>query len=289
VLKGTAFLLTGSVGLLSDAAESIVNIAGAIMALAMLTIAARPPDKDHLYGHTKAEYLASVTEGGLILAAAVAVAGTAIARLIWPRPIERTAVGLAVTSAALCLNLITARILIAAGKSYNSIALEADGKHLMTDVWTSVAVIAGVAAVGLTGWVWLDPLIAILMAVQILRTAYGLLHDSIAGLMDTALPPDQQRALQSVLDRYTMMGMRFHRIRTRRSAASSFIDLHVLVPGAWSVHDGHHVMEQIESDIRQAVTDATVHTHIEPIEDPISFHEDTPTGDQEASAQPDHT
>jgi cation diffusion facilitator family transporter len=278
-LKALAFLLTGSTGLLSDAAESLVNIAGAVMAFAMLTIAARPPDQDHLYGHTKAEYFASAVEGGLILATALGVGGAAIMRIIWPRPIERTGIGLSVTALAMLINLITARILIAAGKRYDSIALEADGRHLMTDIWTSVAVILGVGAVALTGLVRLDGLVALAMAIHILWTGWRSIQESIAGLMDSALPANKQQALQSVLEHYRQMGMHFHRIRTRRSAASSFIDLHVLVPGSWSVHDGHHILEQIESDIKQVIADATVHTHIEPIEDPISFHGDPEGGD----------
>lgn len=276
-LKTAAYLITGSISLLSDAVESLVNVIGAVMALSMLIVAARPPDEDHLYGHSKAEYLASWVEGGLILVAGLGISATAVSRLIWPKELSRPIQGLVATSLALGLNLITARILINAGKRHNSIALEADGKHLMTDVWSSVAVIVGVAAVAATGWNRLDPVVAIIVSTQILRDAYQILHASIAGLMDTALPLAQQEALHSVLDRYRQLGMQFHSIKTRRSAANSFVDLHVLVPGHWTVHDGHHLLEQIESDIRQVISDATVHTHIEPIEDPISFHPDSPS------------
>lgn len=276
-LKTGAYFITGSISLLSDAVESLVNVIGAVMALSMLIVAARPPDEDHLYGHSKAEYLASWVEGGLILVAGLGISATAVSRLIWPRELSRPLQGLVASSLALCLNLITARILINAGKRHNSIALEADGKHLMSDVWSSVAVIAGVAAVAATGWNRLDAIVAIAVSSQILRYAYQILHASITGLMDTTLPVAQQEALHSVLDRYRQFGMQFHSIKTRRSAACSFIDLHVLVPGQWTVHDGHHLLEQIESDIRQVISDATVHTHIEPIEDPISFHPDGPS------------
>jgi cation diffusion facilitator family transporter len=279
VLKGVAYGLTGSVGLLSDAVESLVNLAGAAMALAMLTVAARPADEDHLYGHSKAEYFASGVEGVLILLAALAISATAVCRLITPRPLEQTVAGLAVTTVASVVNLVVARILLSAGRTHNSITLEADGKHLMTDVWTSVAVIAGVAGVAVTGWLRLDPLIAIVVSINILWTAYHLIHRSASGLMDSALPPDEQKILQAILEGYRKQGVQFHEVRTRTAAALRFIELHVLVPGAWTVHDSHHLVEQIEADIRRSIPEVTVSTHLEPIEDPISFHD----GSQSAS------
>jgi len=272
-LKGLAYALTGSVGLLSDAVESLVNLAGAIMALAMLTVAARPADEDHRYGHGKAEYFASGVEGVLILLAAIAICVTSIGRLITPRTLEQTGWGLAVTAAASGINLATARILLSAGKRYNSITLEADGRHLMTDVWTSAAVIVAVAAVALTGWLRLDPLIAIAVSINILWTAFRLIQRSVSGLMDSALPPDEQQALQAILDAYGRQGVQFHEVRTRRAAAHRFVELHALVPGAWTVHDGHHLVERIEADIRQVLSEVTISTHLEPIEDPISFHD----------------
>ena len=272
-LKGLAYGLTGSVGLLSDAVESLVNLVGAIMALAMLTVAARPADKDHLYGHSKAEYFASGVEGLLILLAAVAISATAIRRLISPQALEQTGLGLAVSVVASGINLAVARVLSSAGKRYNSITLEADASHLMTDVWTSVAVIAGVAGVAISGWLRLDPLIAIAVSINILWTAFRLIQRSISGLMDTALPPDEQRALQSILDEYRRQGIQFHEVRTRRAAALRFVELHVLVPGAWTVHDGHHLVERVEADIQRVLSEVTVSTHLEPIEDPISFHD----------------
>jgi cation diffusion facilitator family transporter len=243
------------------------------MALAMLTVAARPPDDDHRYGHSKAEYFASGVEGGLILVAALAISATAVGRLITPKVLEQTGLGLAVTVVASGINLAVARVLMSAGRKHNSITLEADARHLMTDVWTSVAVIAGVAAVVVTGWLRLDPLIAIAVSINILWSAFRLIQRSVSGLMDSALPPDEQRALHSILDEYREQGVQFHEIRTRQAAALRFVELHVLVPGAWTVHDGHHLVERVEADIRKAISEVTVSTHLEPIEDPISFHE----------------
>ena len=171
------------------------------------------------------------------------------------------------------INLVVARILFSAGKRYNCITLEADASHLMTDVWTSVAVIAGVVAVVVTGWLRLDPLIAIAVSINILWTAFRLIQRSVSGLMDSALPPDEQRALHAILDEYTKQGVQFHEVRTRRAAALRFVELHVLVPGAWTVHDGHHLVERVEADIRRVLSEVTVSTHLEPIEDPISFHD----------------
>jgi cation diffusion facilitator family transporter len=272
-LKGLAYWLTGSVGLLSDAVESLVNLAGAAIALAMLTVAARPADQEHRYGHSKAEYFASGAEAILIILAAVAISATAVGRLVSPKPLEQTGAGLVVTVVASVINFVVARVLLSAGRRYNSITLEADGRHLMTDVWTSVAVIVGVAGVAVTGWLRLDPLIAIAVSINILWTAFQLIQKSVSGLMDTALPANEQQALERILDTYRKQGVQFHEVRTRTAAALRFVELHVLVPGAWTVHDSHHLVEQIEADIRQAISEVTVSTHLEPIEDPISFHD----------------
>ncbi|MEW6285805.1 MAG: cation diffusion facilitator family transporter [Chloroflexota bacterium] len=271
-LKTAAYFLTGSVGLLSDAIESLVNLAGALMALTMLSIAARPADEDHVYGHSKAEYFASVTEGILIFGAAIAIMVTAIQRLIEPRPIEQLGVGLGVSVAASLVNFIVARILLEAGRKRNSITLEADARHLMTDVWTSVGVIVGVALAGVTGWDALDPLVAILVALNILWTGFQLIRRSVMGLMDAALPENEQRLIQDVMAKYQEKGVGFHALRTRQAAARRFISVHVLVPGDTTVHDAHHIVEDFEDDIRSSLGGAvTVFTHLEPAEDELSM------------------
>lgn len=270
-LKTGAYLLTGSVGLLSDAVESIVNLLGAVMALGMLTVAARPPDESHLYGHDKAEYFSSSLEGFLILAAAVGIIATAVSRLLHPRPLEQVGIGLAVSAAAALVNLVVARILLWAGGKHRSITLEADGQHLMTDVWTSVGVIGGVAVVGLTGWSILDPLMALAVAVNIIWTGARLIQRSVSGLMDASLPEKERQIVESVLDEYRQRGVEFHALRTRQAAARRFVSVHVLVPGEWTVHDAHHVAEDLAADVRSALGEATVFTHLEPVEDEISM------------------
>ena len=271
LLKAVAWQLTDSVGLLSDALESVVNLAGAMMALAMISLAALPPDEDHAYGHGKAEYFSAGFEGLLILVAAMAIGATAIMRLFDPRPLEQVGIGLAVSLAASLLNLVTALILRAAGRRYRSLTLEADAHHLLTDVWTSVGVIVGLAAVSLTGWLWLDPVIALLVAGNILHIAWKLLYSSAQGLMDRALPDADTLLLQAVFDQYRAQGIEFHALRTRESGARRFIDVHVLVPGHWSVQHAHEVVEKIEADIRQALPQSTILTHLEPLEDPLSL------------------
>ena len=271
LLKAVAWQLTDSVGLLSDALESVVNLAGAMMALAMISLAALPPDEDHAYGHGKAEYFSAGFEGLLILVAAMAIGATAIMRLFDPRPLEQVGIGLAVSLAASLLNLVTALILRAAGRRYRSLTLEADAHHLLTDVWTSAGVIVGLAAVSLTGWLWLDPVIALLVAGNILRIAWKLLYSSAQGLMDRALPDADTVLLQGVFDQYRAQGIEFHALRTRESGARRFIDVHVLVPGHWSVQHAHEVVEKIEADIRHALPQSTILTHLEPLEDPLSL------------------
>jgi cation diffusion facilitator family transporter len=273
-LKTGAYLLTGSVGLLSDALESLVNLAGAILALIMLTIAARPADESHVYGHSKAEYFASVTEGLLVLGAAAGIISAAVNRLVQPREIEQLGLGLGVSVIASAINLIVARVLMREGKARRSITLEADAHHLMTDVWTSVGVIGGVAIAGLTGWSVLDPLVAIIVALNIIWTGVRLVGRSVSGLMDAALPAQEQRLIQAVMEKYRQQGVNFHALRTRQAAARRFISVHILVPGEWTVHDAHHVAEDFESDIRAALGSVvTVFTHIEPAEDELSMED----------------
>ena len=273
-LKTGAYFLTDSVGLLSDAIESLVNLAGAVMALIMLTIAARPADEDHVYGHSKAEYFASVTEGILILGAAIGIMVAAVQRLIDPRPLERLGIGLAVSIAASLINFIVARILLNAGKERQSITLEADAQHLMTDVWTSVGVIGGVAIAGFTGHNILDPLVAIAVAFNIIWTGVQLVRRSVSGLMDESLPESDQQKIKHVMDKYRKKGVNFHALRTRQAAARRFISVHVLVPGEWTVHDAHHIAEDFESNVRSALGGVvTVFTHLEPAEDELSMED----------------
>lgn len=271
LLKGMAWWMTGSVGLLSDAIESFVNLAGAMMALWMLTLAALPADDDHAHGHGKAEYFSSAFEGFLILLAAVSIGYTAIDRLMNPRPLEAVAAGLLVSVAASVINFATARTLMRVGRTHNSITLEADAHHLMTDVWTSVGVIVGVGLVWLTGWLWLDPAIALLVAANIVWTGWQLMQRSAAGLMDVSLPPEQLVQVDALLTGYREQGLEFHALRTRQAGSRTFVTIHVLVPGSWTVQHGHDWSERIEADIRNALPHAHVTTHLEPIEDPVSM------------------
>lgn len=270
-LKTTAWWITGSVGLLSDAAESGVNLIGALMALAMLTIAARPADEDHAYGHGKAEYFSSGLEGGLILIAAIGIAVTAVPRLIHPQPIEAVSTGLVVSVAASVVNLVVALVLLRAGRRHQSITLESNAHHLLTDVWTSVGVIIGVAAVAWTHWHWLDPVVALAVAGNIVFTGVKIVRRSVLGLMDAAVSPEELEKIQNVLSRHEKERVQFHALRTRQSGPRRFISVHVLVPGEWTVQRGHDLLEQIEDDIRAAIPHATVFTHLEAVDDPASW------------------
>ncbi|MDR2613838.1 MAG: cation diffusion facilitator family transporter [Candidatus Accumulibacter sp.] len=272
-LKGAAWWLTGSVGLLSDALESLVNLAGAMMALAMLTVAEQPADDGHAYGHGKAEYFSSGFEGLLILFAAISIGISGIERLLRPQSLSGIGVGLGLSVAASLLNLLVARVLLAAGREHHSLTLEADARHLMTDVWTSGGVIVGVGAAVWTGWPWLDPLIALLVALNIVRTGLTLIHRSTLGLMDGALPPEEHARVVAILDGYRVEGIDYHALRTRESGARRFVELHVLVPGAWSVRRGHDLAERVESDIRDVLPRTSVITHVEPLEDPVSLED----------------
>lgn len=270
-LKTGAYLLTGSVGLLSDALESIVNLVGAVMALIMLTIAARPADEDHAFGHSKAEYFSSGVEGALILIAAASIAYTSVDRLIHPRALEQLGLGLIVSTIASLVNLAASLIIRRAGKRYDSVSLIANSHHLMTDVWTSVGVIGGVGLVAVTGWQFLDPVVALLVAANIVWTGTGILRGSVSGLMDSALKQTDLDTIQKVLDQFAKEHIEFHAIRTRQSGAMKFISLHVLVPGTWTVNRGHKFVSQIESELHQALPNSTVFTHLEALNDPNSY------------------
>ncbi|MCB0067005.1 MAG: cation transporter, partial [Caldilineaceae bacterium] len=262
-LKGLAYLLTGSVGLLSDAMESLVNLVAALLALFLLTIAERPPDDEHAYGHTKAEYFSSAAEGALILLAAYSIASAALQRIANPQPLENVGIGLLVSVVASAINFGVARVLLQAGKRYNSITLEADAHHLMTDVWTSAGVLVGVLLVALTGWLRLDPVIALLVGLNIVRTGWQLISASVSGLLDRSLDADTQQRIDVVLERYAAHEVRFHAVRTREAGHRSFVTLHLLVPGAWSVQRGHDLSEEIEQALCEAVEHCEVAVHIE--------------------------
>ena len=269
-LKAVAYLLTGSVGLLSDALESFVNLAGALMALAMLSLAARPADENHAYGHGKAEYFSSGVEGGLILIAALSIGVAAVDRLLHPRPLEQLGLGLAVSVVASLVNLGVGLVLMRAARQYESITLKANAHHLMTDVWTSVGVLAGVGAVAFTGWLWLDPVVALAVAANIVWTGVRIVHASVLGLMDTALPPSELSVITRVLDRHVSAEVQYHALRTRQAGPRRFVSVHVLVPGAWTVERGHELLERIEAELRAALPMLTVLTHLEPLEDPAA-------------------
>jgi cation diffusion facilitator family transporter len=270
-LKTTAWLLTGSVGLLSDAAESLVNLAAAGFALFAVTVAARPPDEDHAYGHEKVDYFSAGVEGMLVLLAAGTIVYAAIGRLLDPQELSGVGPGLVVAVVATAINLAMSRLLIATGREHDSLTLEADGRHLRTDVWTSVGVVAGVIAVVVTGIEALDPIIALVVAANIVATGVSLLRRSTGGLMDRALTVDEIALVESVLARHRCETVEFHALRTRRAARRAFVSVHVLVPGSWSVQQGHDLIERIEHEIRAVLPFATVFTHLEPLEDPVSF------------------
>jgi len=272
-LKTLAWWLTGSVGLLSDALESIVNLAAALLGLTMLRLAASPPSEEHPYGFSKAEYFAAGIEGALIVLAAAGILATAIPRLLHPEPLAAPLLGLGLSAGASLINLGTAIVLLRVGKRHDSITLEADGRHLMTDVWTSVGVILGVALVFMTGWLLLDPLVALAVALHIIWTGVGLVRRSAAGLLDAAIPQEDRDAIQKLFDEYAKQGVTFHAFRTRRAAARRFVSFHLLVPDRWSVSRAHRLSEEIEARIRIAVPNAAVFTHIEPISDPASYED----------------
>ncbi|NLZ17373.1 MAG: cation transporter [Desulfobulbaceae bacterium] len=277
-LKTGAYMLTGSVGMLSDAVESLVNLAGAVLALIILSIAAQPADEKHPYGHSKAEYFSSAFEGVLIIFAAFAIVITASIRLFQPHPLEQMGVGLLVSLLASLFNLGTARILLRAGKQYESITLEADGQHLMTDVWTSAGVLGGLACAWLTGWIWLDAVIALLVGLNIFRTGGDILRRSVDGLMDTVLPAEEMQTIEQIMNTYREQGIMFHALRARRAASERFVSVHMLVPGDWTVHRAHCLAEEFENAVRAQLKSTSIITHLESLEDSRSFHHGTDDG-----------
>lgn len=271
LLKALAYVLTDSIGLLSDALEALVNLAGALILLAMLYIASRPADEDHAYGHTKAEYFSSGAEGTLIMLAAAGIFITAIQRLFNPQPLEKIGLGLAISVVAAFINLGVAQYLLRVGKRENAISLEANANHLLTDVWTTAGVLVGVSLVAITGWLWLDPIVAMIVGANIIWSGIKLIRRSVLGLMDTALPEAQQKTILNILENYSRAGIQFHAIRTRQSGMRQFVSFHVLVPGGWTIQEGHQMLENIEADIRKTLGNVAVFTHIEPLEDSASW------------------
>jgi cation diffusion facilitator family transporter len=275
-LKALAALLTGSVGFLSDALESGVNLVAAIVGLFALRAAGRPADANHHFGHGNAEYLSAAVEGGMIVAAAVAIVWTSAGRLAEPVPLDQPALGLVLSSAASLLNLAVGLTLIGAGRRHRSIALTADGRHLLTDVWTSAGVLVGIGLVAATGWNVLDPVVALLVGANILRIGYGLLRRSVVGLLDAALPASDAAAVERVIDRYRAeQPVDFHALRTRESGRMRFIYVHLLVPDDWTVKAGHDLAEEVEASIEHELPGAVTFVHLEPKGDPRSYgHEE---------------
>lgn len=273
-LKTWAWWMTGSVGLLSDAAESVVNLVAAVVALIAITVAERPADADHQYGHSKAEYFSAVVEGAMIFLAAAVILYTGVERLINPAPLESLGLGMAISVVAAVLNGVVGALLVRAGIRHRSPTLKADGKHLLTDVITSVGVVVGVALVWLTGWEVLDPLVAIAVGLNILVVGYRLVVQSGMGLMDATLPEEDNTVIEEILERHRV-GDRvdFHELRTRESGRWRFVEFHALVPGDWSVDRGHDLVERVEQEIHAALPHTHITTHLEPIEDDRAYND----------------
>lgn len=274
-LKFTAYFLTGSVGLLSDAMESMVNLVGASAALIAIIIAARPADSNHHYGHTKVEYFSSGLEGGLILVAAVAIIWTSIDRLLHPSGLESVGFGLGISLAATVVNFVVARVLLKVARREDSIVLEADGKHLMTDVFTSVGVVLGVIMVAITGWLWLDAVVALAVALNIILEGSKLVKRSLDGLSDMALPAEEEARIRAAIERAIAPakkdGLTFHGLRTRKSGSLRFIDLHLLTPGEWTVRQSHEYTVDIEAEIKAQFKEVETTIHVEPVDDPRAY------------------
>lgn len=277
-LKTGAYFLTGSVSLLSDAMESVVNLVAAIIALIALTLAAKPASSRYTFGRSKAEYFSAAIEGAMIFGAAALIIFAAIQRLLNPQPVESLGIGLVISTFAALLNGAVGYYLIRVGKKHRSITLEADGKHLITDLITSAGVILGLILVLLTGWYHLDPIIAILVALNIIRTGVQLLRTSVAGLLDVTLPEEENQQIVDILRSHARKGkISFHGLQTRQAGRHRFINVDLQVPGDWSVKQGHDLAVVIEDDIHATLADATIVIHVEPIEDKRSY-EDIPEG-----------
>jgi cation diffusion facilitator family transporter len=270
-LKTGSYFLTGSVGLLSDAMESIINLVAALAAFWALSFAATPADEDHPFGHNKAEYFSSGLESILIVIAATGIAVVAWGRLSVPQPLEQIGLGLFLSLIATAINGAVAWTLLRAGRRLRSITLRADARHLFTDVWTSAGVTAGIFLVKLTGWLILDPIIALLVAVSILVSGIQLLRETGAGLLDTSIPIAERTQITNIFSVYEQQGIHFHALRTRVSGSRGFVSFHVLVPGDWTIQRGHDLCEEVEQKIVDALPGTNVITHMEPLEDPKSW------------------
>ncbi|KJK11888.1 cation diffusion facilitator family transporter [Terrabacter sp. AAH1] len=270
-LKFVAWRITGSVGLLSDAAESVVNLVAAVAVLIALKVAAMPADKNHHFGHTKAEYFSAAVEGMMIFVAAVVIVVSAVERFIRPQPIENVGLGLAISVVASLVNGAVAMVLLRAGRQHRSLTLTADGKHLMTDVWTSAGVVVGVLVVALTGIERLDPVVAFLVGLNIIWTGWKLVRESTEGLMDIAMPKEDNAAIAEILSRFVTREVHFHALRTRLSGHHRFAEVHVLVPGAWTVQRGHDLVEEVEEAVHREFGDLALTCHLEPTEDPRAY------------------
>ena len=288
-MKTVAYLLTGSVGLLSDALESVVNLVAAILALIAIAAAAKPADERHHFGHGKAEYLSAGAEGVMILVAAGLIVYAAVDRLLNPQPLEDLGIGLAVTLGATVINGVVGVVILRQGRQHRSMALVADGKHLLTDVYTSVGVIIGVALVAVTGWLPLDSIVALAVGVNILWTGFILVRNAGRGLLDHALPQEETARVLGVLRefvaRYPAGELEFHGLQTRESGRDQFVSVHVLVPGSWTVTRAHDLVEEVEAAIKDALPHAQVHTPLEPCEAPRS-HEDYAHGPRVVREEP---
>ncbi len=268
-LKFTAYALTGSVGLLSDALESVVNLTAGLMAFAALTIAARPADTNHPYGHEKAEYFSSGFEGALILVAAGTIIYTAVQRLLHPGPLAELGIGLVVSLAASGVNFAVSRLMLRVARQFDSITLEADAQHLMTDVWTSVGVVVGLAVIMIApGLHVLDPIIAILVALNIVVTGVRLIRRSIGGLMDSALPAAEMAQIDAAVKAAAGPDVQYHALRTRKSGSSRFAELHLVLPGQTTVSAAHEVSAAIVSECQARLPNLTITVHCDPAEKP---------------------
>jgi cation diffusion facilitator family transporter len=284
-LKGVAYYITGSVGLLSDALESLINLVAAVTALFALWFAAKPVDPTHTYGHEKIEYFSSGLEGVLILVAAVGISWYAIVRFLSPQPLEEIGWGTSLATAGAIVNFAAAQVLLHVGRKTHSIVLEADGRHLMSDVWTSLGVVIALVLVHVTGWQVLDPIIALLVAAYIVGVAYDLILRSFNGLMDHALPEDEQAKVHAAIRPLLPEGVAYHAVRTRQAGARRFTDFHLLVPGAWSVKKAHDLTGQIEKAIAKALPGIEITVHIEPIEEPAAWQDSELLPVEESKAQ----
>ncbi len=273
-LKASVYIYTNSVSFLSDALESFINLAAAILAVWMIKISEKPPDDDHEFGHDKAQYFSSGIEGTLIFLAAIGIVFAAVQRIFVPQPVSNIGLGIAISFLAALINLAVGQILIKVGKEKDSIVLEADGHHLMTDVWTSAGIIAAIGVVGFTNWFILDPIIALLVSVSIGWTGFKLIRRSVLGLMDTVIDPKSTEKVIEILDRAAKRsGIDYHALRTRKSGARKFIYFHLLVPDEWTVKRGHDLAHEIEDEILQTLDNTAVFIHIEPLKDPASFED----------------